>query len=295
MSKKDQFDFQSISGKRLRMKMALQHLSLGKNKNARLLIDWIDKQPEIEDEDDSAELMVVLSSDLKSVTWYAAAAPSDCMEITGNFLSNLGASQAEMELLAQAGKQIQPEALGTWFQLNSDGLDGGWYFPVETTAYHVLNILAPSADKEILLEWIETYKIIECEQIRRSIAEPQPITELFFLLPEVSLKEQIAIARSAFEMLQLGWFGTELELTFQDLGVEEIGLVAKFTQEGISQIGIVIIEPTTELVLTLCYLSEDFSDQKLALFEGSLAAEGVEFLTVSQNSWGLGVELYYLL
>ncbi len=295
MSKQEQFDFQGFPGKRLRMKMALQHLSLGKQKNAKLLINWLDKQPEITDEDDSAELMVALSSDLKSLTWYAAAAPSDCMEITGDFLSNLGASQAEMELLTQAGKQIQPEALGTWFQLNSDGLDGGWYFPEETTTYHVLNSVAPSADKEIFLEWAETHKVIECEQIRRSVAEPQPMTELFFLLPEVSLKEQIAIARSAFEIFEIGWFGQELETTLQDLGVSEIGMVAKLTQQGISQLGIVIIEPSTELVLTLCYLSKDFKERKLAMFEGSLGVERVDFLSITQNSYGLEVELYYLI
>ncbi|MEL6440503.1 MAG: hypothetical protein AAFQ80_14750 [Cyanobacteria bacterium J06621_8] len=49
---------------------------------------------------------------------------------------------------------------------------------------------------------------------------------------------------------------------------------------------IVILEPATELVLTLCYLSEEFNDQKLALFEGTLATDGVEYLTVRSEHLG---------
>ena len=296
MSKQREFDFQGIEGKRLRMKMALQHLALGKQKKMRSLINWLDNQPELTEQDDETELMVAIRNDLKQVSWYAATSPQNCLETTDEYLSDLGASQTERELLTQAGKQIQPEALGTWIQLNADGdLDGGWYFPVETTTYHVLNQVASSIDKEIFLEWAETHNVIECEQLRRSVTESQAMTEIFFLLPEVSFREQLAIAKSAFEMLQISWFGSELEQTFRELSVDEIGLVAKFTKEGISQLGIVIVEPITELVLTLCYLSEEFNDQKLALFEGTLATNGVEFLTVSQNNWGLGIELYYLL
>lgn len=294
MSQEDRFGFQELADKRLRMKLALQHLSLNQQKNAKLLTEWLDRQPEIAD-DDLSELMVALSSSLQSLTWYAATAPNLCLETTGDFLLDLGASQSEMELLTQAGKQIQPKSLGTWLQLTADGLNGGWYFPEPTTTYRILNIVADSPERELLLQWAETNKVIDCQQIRRAVIKSQPMTELFFSLPEVSLSEQMAIARAAFKIFELSWFGSELETTLEDLGVSEIGIVSQFIPEGISQLGIVIIEPSTTMVLTLCYLSEDFGDRQLAMFEGSLGVEKVDFLTLTQNSWGLATEIYYLL
>ncbi|MDJ1183606.1 hypothetical protein [Roseofilum casamattae] len=286
-----------ILAKRYRIKLLLNLFNRNYSQKVQVqrIVEWLQHQPlpQEPDWDDPTEFLLSINCNFDRITIYAGGDRDRFRELLFNFMLDSGLSDQKIEQLIATDRQLDAEIIGTWMQTNVQGLDGGWYYPVDLPLDSVLPCLPPSADKITLINWTRESNIIDCQFLRGSVGEHQSMMELFIALPEVEIREQFQLVQYLFESLDLPFFSTAIIDTFSELGADAIGLAIALTMDGAIRAGIFILEPPTELVLTLASLCKKFSDGKLALLEGCLDLNSSDILILSRYAWGLDVELFY--
>ncbi|MGM0578552.1 MAG: hypothetical protein ACQEXJ_22700 [Myxococcota bacterium] len=282
--------------RRERMENALNELPLSHEAEAEYLVGWLEAQPQpaASAEGDPADLVVAAGSDFRYVTWHAAGAPGRFAELIGAYLTEAGASQEELDWLASAGERLEPTLVGSWMELAADGLDGGWFFPSTALLDRALGYAPDSPVRHALAEWARRSGVQTCVQLRRSVDESRPVTELIVQLPEGDPGHAISLARQAFKQVGAPWFGASVASAVEAGGAGPPTLMIGLAPQGLARVGVLLNRPDDALLDRLVREAEGSSEVLLTRFQGALGVDGPEWVACTQYPHGFGLDLYWV-
>ncbi len=281
--------------RRTRMEEAIEATELADLEDIDVLYEWLDGQPLPEDDPGvgEASLVVALSADVRRVTWYAAGPPEAFAEATGAFLAQAGATEEALSTLADAGKALEPARVGSWVELSEEDLDGGWYLPVSIPFQRARNYAPPGAVAEALGVWARRCGAAAAAQLRRSVEEERPRTELTIPLPGGDAAQQRSLAQQAFAAVGAPWFGADVERALSTVPAGQLALVVALTRAGLHRAG--VLAPTASLagLDELVGRVAAGQEETLEAFDEALGGGGPQWVAISQYAQGLGIELLY--
>lgn len=282
-----------VLSRNLRLGLALKLLNAAGEQEIDLFYSWLLDQLEAE----PALAQVSLAVD-PSISHLMAGVSGPPEPFTGHALAHLAdmeAADSEPARLRSALQRSRPRRVGNWLSVSQSGLDAGWLADVEAP-FDVANGLAdPTPELAAAGEWAGRHGPIKVKRIRRSIAEPSPMSELVLALPNVDAPEQMAIVQALHESLEITWFGPKIVAVLLADNSTEIEIVIAFTRRGVSRLGVLLSAPSRRLVLLLAGLSDERAHEKLAQFEGALGVKKPARLAFSRRAHHWNTELYYRL
>ncbi len=281
--------------RRTRMEEAIEATDLADLEGIEVLYGWLDQQPLPEDDPavGEASLVVALAADVSRVTWYAAGSPDAYAEATGAFLAQAGATEEALHTLADAGKALEPARVGSWVELTEEDLDGGWYLPVSLPFQRARNYAPPGPVSEALGVWARRCGAAAAAQLRRSVEEERPRTELTIPLPGGDAAQQRGLAKQAFAAVGAPWFSPQVEAALASVPAGQLALIVALTPAGLYRAGVLAPAGALTDLDALLAGGARGHEETLEAFDEALGGGGPQWIAISQYAQGLGVELLY--
>ncbi len=237
---------------------------------------------------------VSLAADLSHVTWHAAGETPRFSACLAYYLDEIDFPEENLADLNQVLDTLQPSRLGGWITGRKDSYDLGWYLtPPGGRLESALPLLPESPDLHRLAGWAERYGVSDCVRLGRSLASDE-------LLSEVALEISAETPRRAVEigmrlLPELGLADPPDEILEAALRQTQANIFASLWlgQGGAVKFGLLLPQPSTELVLRLCDAAGPSHENELAIFEASLGSQGPAYAEPQQLASGWGVELHY--
>ncbi len=249
---------------------------------------WLDLQPP-----NGGHMVASTSGDLTRITLYSAGPPEEYAPVVGGFLAEGGANEAELTMLASAGEGLEAAQVGSWIELSKDGLDAGWYFPVNMT-FHKARRFAPDNPVSAALgEWARRCGVQDCAQLRRSVDPDQAAAELTVVIPGDDPSHELALVQQGFKSVGAPWFGPKVDRVIRAMGSLELLVVVAIGAVGLNAAGVLVPEPSEELLDVLADAATRYSIEGTDDFEATLDVVGPAMIGCFQYPWGLGLERYY--
>lgn len=283
------------TGARGRMIAALRTLALAGEDAAEVVVGWLEVQPEPEEpgQPDPTTWTVGLASDGARLTWYAAGLAEEFVPTIGAFLMEAGASGEELEAMAAAGEHLAPTATGSWVELSTAGLDGGWFFPSPAALAGARAYVAQHPASARLLEWARRCSAQTVVQFRRSVTPGEETSELLLPIPGRDRAQDLDLAKHALETVGAPWFQPQVARALADADDSGRLLVVAFGTHGLARAGVLLDAPSPATARSLALAAPGASAALLDRFEAALGVAGPQWVAAVQRPEGLSVELYY--
>jgi len=208
------------------------------------------------------------------------------------FFWNVGAPESEIDRLNDVGTLINPLKIGSWIDMSyRGGMDGGWYFPVGISLSLALEASDPGDPVTRVGEWAAKHGVDECLGVGRDMgAAPPRQTEVRLKLPGADAASQIIIALDAYEMFD---FAQPPQEALQLLRESKPGICLSIITscEGFVRLGVLIPDPTPNVITTACNLLVANKDQ-IQRFQKSLGVESPSFVEFQYLKEGFGYGVY---
>jgi hypothetical protein len=279
----------------VRMQMASMLLPGSRPAVAARMDDWLARMlsPNSPVDETVREFGVSVTADLGRLTWTVSGEAGAMIPVIGEYLTEVGVSEAELDRLAEADEAIQPARLGSWIECRGESLDLGWLFPVEMPLVQALDVVEPSVKRDQVGEWAARQGLETCSCLGRSLGVGHPYTQLCLPLPKTGLQQQLVAALEAFSSLSVPALSDQVVLSLLQGGPANLALSLWLSAKGLVKIGLVLPQPETWQVLHLCRALRIDEDEMLAAFEGALGVEGPNAVEVQSFAGGSGIELHY--
>lgn len=208
-------------------------------------------------EEGSIIFEVSASADLEKLSWRSSGPQHIFIQKMVDFFWNVGAPETEIDRLNDVGSDINPPVIGSWIDMSGKGgMDGGWFFPVETT----LELAIKSSDEGPACaqfdQWASSKGIELIASVGRDMgAAPPRQTEIKFAIPGNTYEEQLSIALTAYPALSVPDIPQDaLRIIKGQCG---LGLVMSVvtSSEGMVRLGLLFPNPTKQAVQSLCSLN----------------------------------------
>jgi hypothetical protein len=116
------------------------------------------------------EFQVAAAADLQKITWRASGPQNLFIQKMVDFFWNVGAPESEIDRLNEIGGAINPQKIGSWIDMSGKGgMDGGWYFPVDTPVKIALEAADQGEPTKKVAEWAEHNNITLAYSVGRGI------------------------------------------------------------------------------------------------------------------------------
>jgi len=77
-----------------------------------------------------------------------------------DFFWNVGAPETEIDRLNDVGSDMNPASIGSWIDMSSsNGMDGGWFFPVDVTVESVIKASDGGESVDLFEKWLHNHAI----------------------------------------------------------------------------------------------------------------------------------------
>lgn len=218
---------------------------------------WFGSIPSVQDMGEGAvEYEVVISSDLKKLSWKAHGPQHVTIQKMVDFFWNVGAPEIEIDRLNDVGGLVNPMVIGSWIDVSEQGgMDGGWYFPVNIPIKFALESCDAGEPVKAVTEWAQEHDISTCYCISRDMgAAPPRQDELKFKIFGETLEAQLQIALSAFRKLDIPNPPEDMLSILRECGIG-LNLSIVTSSEGVVKLGILFPKPSSEVVERLTALT----------------------------------------
>jgi len=210
-----------------------------------------------------------------------------------DFFWNVGAPEAEIDRLNDVGTLLNPVRIGSWIDMSAKGgMDGGWYFPVNLQLSLVLEAADVGDPISKVSEWSEKHQVTACYSVGRDMgAAPPRQTEFRVSLPGNDLDHQMKIAKDAYSMFGFPEPSAEALSIITDSGKIGLNMSIITSAEGFVRLGILLPEPTSDMVAKACQISGASRDP-IDRFQRSLNVDSPSFLEFQYLKEGFGYGVY---
>jgi len=212
-----------------------------------------------------------------------------------DFFWNVGAPETEIDRLNDVGSDINPPVIGSWIDMSGKGgMDGGWFFPVETT----LELAIKSSDEGPACaqfdRWASSKGIDLIASVGRDMgAAPPRQTEVKFAIPGGSYDAQLNTALTAYPALNVPDITQDYLRVIKGNCTAGLVMSVVTSSEGMVRLGLLFPNPTKQAMQTLCNMS-DASFSTLINFESALGVEktGPTYVEFQYLMRGYGYGVY---
>jgi len=240
------------------------------------------------------DFYVAASADLQKLTWRSAGPQNVFIQKMVDFFWNVGAPESEIDRLNEIGGAINPVTIGSWIDMSGKGgMDGGWFFPVETPLKTALEAADAGEPTKKVAEWAEHNSIPTCQSVGRDMgAAPPRQTELRFQLPGTDFTNQLRIAMDAFFAFGFPAISEDALACIRKCeGAGPISMSVITSSEGFVRLGVLLPRPSEEVVRQFCTLSDARADEVLR-FQHALGNTGPAFVEYQFLMKGFGYNVY---
>ena len=241
-----------------------------------------------------ADVKLVVSANAHKFSWRVDGPQGALIQKMVDFFWNVGAPETEIDRLNDLGAEINPMFIGSWIDMSEEGgMDGGWYFPVDTD----LNIGKQAGDPDgpsnclgRMVEWAQKNGLSMISSIGRDMGATPPRQTEFKYKIVGPASAKLNIVKDGFTMFGIPALPEKVESALNAFTGNEIMMSVTTSSEGFVRVGIVIPQPNAQ-VLSQVVESVSGHDiprhqQYLNTFGQPVAVE-YSFLTA-----GFGFEVY---
>jgi len=211
------------------------------------------------------------------------------------FFWNVGAPETEIDRLNDVGSDMNPASIGSWIDMSSsNGMDGGWYFPVDVTVESVIKASDGGEAVDLFEKWLHNHAVDKVFYIGRDMgAAPPRQTEVKFYLPGSNYEQQLETGLSAYEALGVPEIPKDA-LAMIGSGKPNSGLAMSVvtSSEGVVRLGLLFPSPSKQVVASLSHFSGVASSEDLHNFESALQVAGPTWVEFQCLMKGFGYGVY---
>jgi len=240
----------------------------------------------------SIEFHVSISANMQKLNWRTAGPQHIFIQKMVDFFWGVGAPESEIDKLNDIGAVINPVRIGSWIDMSSKGgMDGGWYFPIDTTVKAAIDSADAGAAINQVKEWMVKHGIEKCYSLGRDMgAAPPRQTEIQIVMPGGDTASQVRAALEAYNSFGFPAMPENATKLLQSAtGQIRVSIIS--SSEGFVRFGILVPKPTLETVVVLCDLAQGNKDG-LATLEGALGVDGPSFVEYQYLMKGFGYSVY---
>lgn len=286
-------------GPRVRLTLAKSTVSFLKDHESKVLEFWQIWSESIPPKDDlsngmAIDFSVATSADMQKLTWRTCGPQNIFIQKMVDFFWNVGAPESEIDRLNDVGALINPFKIGSWIDMSAKGgMDGGWFFPVDIPLRTAIDAADQGDAIRKFNSWAESKMVQQMYAVGRDMgAAPPRQTEIRCKLPPGDFESQLAVALDAFASFDFPPIPDNAMKILRETRAEgQLALSVITSSEGFVRIGLLVPNPTTEAVLSLCSISGG-NHEELAAFEASLSKDGPSYVEYQYLMKGFGYGVY---
>jgi len=235
-----------------------------------------------------------LSGSLDRLTWHTAGDYPQFFYRLLDYLDDYPISQANLDELDRVVQAVQPAQLGAWIEARSNSYDLGWYLRPEGGLFdNAAPYLPASPALERVLAWAEQYEVTECLRLGKSLVSEVGLSEVYLQVTTPTPRRAVEVGLLLFRYLGLEYPSDEILAALLLQEQPELVVSLQLGTGGLTKLGLMLSQPSTELVLRLWDASAAGDTKNLAIFEACLGAGGPFLAEPQLLAGGWGVELHY--
>ncbi|BFU19850.1 hypothetical protein conserved domain containing [Entamoeba histolytica] len=259
---------------------------------------WKDSLPTNTDMEagEVAKLTLCVSADTNKLSWRVDGPQGALIQKMVDFFWNVGAPEVEIDRLNDLGAEINPFFIGSWIDMSQQGgMDGGWFFPVDTE----LSIGKNAGDKgngnsalDVLVQWAEQHGMNSIISVGRDMGATPPRQTDFKFKVVGPNQVKLTVIKEACSTFGFPPISNTLEEVICNLGnsISEITLSIITSTDGFVKLGVIIPQPTAEIISKLV---ESVPGHEISIHQSMLNSFGqpiaVEYSFLNK---GFGFEVY---
>lgn len=242
------------------------------------------------------EFFVSVLSDLSQMTWQTAGETPDFYAMFLSYLEDYPIDADNLEEFKERMTDLEPDRLGVWINAQSYSFELGWYIAPPSSLYENAVALLPQCSVlEQINAWAEKYAVIRCPRVGRSLVTQDRLSELFLVVNAETSRRSLEIALILLRYLGLEYPTDNVLAALFSEDPREVVVSLCFGLSGLARVGILLGSPSTVQFLRLNAAVGKGKDQQIAVFEGALGVNQIDYLEYQVNVDGEGVELHYAL
>lgn len=205
----------------------------------------------------------------------------------------LGIDSSVLQRLQKSGETLQPYRLGSWIEINTLGVNAGWFFPVDITMEELLSTIENTTHKKILTRWANIQNDITCVGYGESLVAPIIRQMEFRLDTSLPFANQFHLALNLADFFDVPPFHGQLLNILERFDAQELLVSLWLTPKGILKFGIRILNPSVKLIIGLFVHTgmDKKAEDKMAVIHGIF--ENINWVEIQHTSDGLTSEVSY--
>lgn len=206
----------------------------------------------------------------------------------------LGIPTDQLQRLEELGERWQPEQLGTWLELNTLGVNAGWYAPITLTFNEVLTTFAPeSVNRRLFYRWAQYHPNFNCIQYGEDFSGMHLRQMVLSFDNQTNLTQQYHQALALADLYKVPSFPPPLQEVLEHYSTSPLTISLWLNPEGVVKFGVRIYQPSIKLMLALAMLTglNKTDEEALALIYSSF--EQLAWVELQHTADGLTTEICF--
>lgn len=275
----------------MRLQAALSQFPFIDEQRGGLIDEWLNQQLFPNNAfDNVARFEVAPSIDTTNVSVFATNERKVLAKQFLDFAKTISLNEGEQKAFAKAYSDLGGD-LSVWLNVDATGQDTGWEVNGTLPLAKAWDYIPNSPIEDTLKSWFAEYQADACIKIGRCMTDNYAIlhTELF----GNDNNEDIQLYLDLLETLDSMPLPTPLLELIAEEDSEFIELSLHIGSNGLVKTGLIIPEPSPNLVLSAALLLGNAAEQNLAAFEGMLGVQMPTRIEFARTAKGIESRLWY--
>jgi hypothetical protein len=277
----------------MRTQSAILTLPFIKSENEELLTEWLNQMLfPLNPMEEEPKIGLSASIDAQKVTCSVNGNKDTLLAQFTQFIEASKLHESEIKVLQKSLKLIPEGTLSTWLQLSEGSQETGWTMNGLFPLAHAFAISPKSKHRDKLEAWYASFEADACVRVGRSVGGNR-LTILHTELFGNNISEDVQLYLDLMEQLGISPLPTPLLEMIGEENPEYLELSFWLGSAGVIKAGLVVPEPSENLVRYLSIAYAEEAGDALAAFEGSIGAPNPSAIELSRMEKGVQVELVY--
>lgn len=252
----------------LRLGASLAAVTGTSDKTEQIFRDWL---AAVTPAEGAVRFGASTSADAARIAWRVDGEAEAMLPGLGGWLSDFGLPDAEAKCFTKATALLEPARLGGIVE-QADGLDAGWYLPLDANVYDVLSLEKQTEDVHDVAAWSERKHAQRCSRLVRFVGRGQ--SEIWIPIPGAG-EQAMAVALDALDALLESTPPAAARTALVAAAGGGVEVITSVRDTGVTSVGVYVRRPSTAQMLALARSVAKRDERRLAAFEGALGVDGV--------------------